>query len=89
MMATMFGRCDSSMIFGSDNKRFVYRLRSLDKLLGMGYQELDRQTIYSSPFSELNDPMEGTSDMVWLGDSVVWENLFRHYLLCMERKVSM
>jgi hypothetical protein len=33
--------------------------------------------------------MEGTADVVWLGDSVVWENLFRHYLLCMEQKVSM
>lgn len=71
------------------NKHLAYRLRSLDKLLGDDYKELERQTIYFSPFSELNDPMEGSSDMVWFGDSVVWENLFRHYLLCMEHKVRM
>lgn len=72
-----------------NNNHFVYRLRSLDKLLGDNYQELERQTVYFSPFSELNDPMEGFSDIVWLGDCVVWENLFRHYLLCMERQVTM
>lgn len=72
----------------SNKNHLIYRLRSLDKLLGDDFRELERQTIYFSPFSELNDPMEGISDMVWFGDSVVWENLFRHYLLCMEYKVS-
>ena len=77
------------MMTEEKNKKLIYRLRSLDKLLYGDYQELEKQTVYFAPFSELNDPMEGIVDMVWLGDSVVWENLFRHYLLCMEHKVSL
>ena len=77
------------MVTESNNKNVVYRLRSLDRLLGEEYQELEGQTIYFSPFSKLNDPMEGVFDMVWFGDSVLWKNLFRHFLLCMEHKVSM
>ena len=77
------------MITERDDALLVYRLRSIDKLLGEDYLELERQTIYFAPFSELNDPMEGISDMMWLGDSIVWKNLFIHYLLCMEKKVSL
>lgn len=66
----------------------VYRLRSLDKLLG-DFNELERQTIFFAPFSELNDPMEGSVDMLWHGDSIVWRNFFKHFLLCMEFKVSL
>ena len=74
------------MITEGNIQQFAYRLRSFDKLLGEGYKELEKQIVYFSPFSDLNDPMEGISDMVWFGDSVVWENLFKHYLLCMEQK---
>jgi hypothetical protein len=77
------------MIHERDDKPLVYRLRSLDTLLGEKYRELERQTIYFAPFSDLNDPMEGISDMIWLGDSIVWKNLLIHYLLCMEHKVSL
>jgi hypothetical protein len=66
----------------------IYRLRSLDKLLG-DFKELERQTIFFAPFSELNDPMEGNVDMLWHGDSIVWKNFFKHFLLCMEFKVSL
>ena len=67
----------------------MYRLRSLDKLLKEDYQELERQTIYFTPFSDLNDPMEGVIDIIFQGDSIVWKNLFRHYLLCLDWKVAL
>ena len=31
----------------------------------------------------LNDPMEGTRNIFWLGDQIVWGNLFRHYIYCL------
>ena len=66
----------------------MYRLRSLYALLD-GFHELENQEIYFAPYDELNDPFEGILDMVWDGDSVVWENLFRHYLLCLDYKFMM
>ena len=40
-----------------------YRFRSMDKLLGECFQELERQTIYFANTGELNDPMEGFRDV--------------------------
>lgn len=57
-----------------------YRIRSTDALLGK-FQELERQEIYLASSQELNDPMEGYKDVFWLGDVVLWRNLFRHYML--------
>jgi hypothetical protein len=61
--------------------RLLYRFRPLCRLLDSG--ELDRQEIYFASPSELNDPMEGFRDLYWSGDRIVWENLFRHYLRCL------
>lgn len=60
---------------------FLYRFRSLDRLLAKG--ELEKQEIFFAAPSTLNDPVEGYLDIFWQGDSVVWENLFKHYLLCL------
>ena len=68
----------------------LYRFRSLNALLGPleghpnGFDELRRQTIYFSRPEDLNDPLEGFNDLFWSGDVIVWKNLFRHYLLCLE-----
>lgn len=59
----------------------VYRFRSVEKLLR--YEELEKQTIYFADSGELNDPMEGVRDIYWQGDRIVWINLFRHYLYCL------
>lgn len=58
-----------------------FRLRSIESLLGV-HQELETQTIYFASPEELNDPMEGFKDLFWLGDEVLWTNLFKHYLRC-------
>jgi hypothetical protein len=62
----------------------VYRFRNTRDLLD-GHHELENQEIYFSDTVSLNDPMEGFRRFFWSGDLVVWRNLFRHYLLCLEQ----
>ena len=47
----------------------VYRFRSTTALFK--YQELEKQEIYFSPIDKLNDPMEGTLNLVFKGDRIV------------------
>lgn len=61
----------------------LYRFRSIEKLLDEKYKELENQEIYFAAPEELNDPMEGFRDVFWKGDEIVWRNLFKHYLLCL------
>ena len=62
-----------------------YRFRSMKYLLGEEYQELENQAIYFASSEELNDPMEDFRDIVWIGDKVVWTNLFKHYVYCLHQ----
>lgn len=70
----------------------IYRFRSIDKVLSSndlgipdkGLDELRNQQIYFSSLHELNDPMEGYKEIYWEGDEVVWKNLLKHYLMCLE-----
>jgi hypothetical protein len=57
-----------------------YRFRRASAVLDE-FHELERQEIYFAPIEELNDPMEGYKDVFWLGDTVVWHNLLRHFIL--------
>jgi hypothetical protein len=43
---------------------FIYRFRSIQNLIGK-HQELEKQEIYFSPFTELNNPMEGFKEIFW------------------------
>jgi hypothetical protein len=69
---------------------YFYRIRSLRSLLGPddgendGFNELRKQTIFFAAPSDLNDPMEGLKDIFWRGDKIAWENLLKHYLMCLE-----
>jgi len=65
-----------------------YRFRRIDSLIGE-FNELENQSIFFAAPDLLNDPMEGFRDIYWSGDFVVWKNLFRHYLLCLERLCSL
>lgn len=58
----------------------LYRFRGRDALLGQ-YAELETQTIYFARPEELNDPMDGLTDVFWRGDEVLWENFVRHYVM--------
>src|SRR4051812_7881823 len=66
----------------------LYRFRSIENLLGK-HDELRNQEIYFAAPYELNDPMEGLRDIFWRGDRIVWENLFRHYLICLSWAYSL
>ena len=66
----------------------LYRFRPVDTLIGER-DELRRQEIYFASPSELNDPMEGFGDVFWQGDAIAWENLLRHYLVCLECAFSL
>lgn len=59
-----------------------YRLRSIKSLFQ--FEELQNQEIYFACPEELNDPMEGFRDIFWQGNEVVWKNLFKHYIFCLQ-----
>lgn len=61
----------------------IYRFRPSHALLD-GYHELENQQIYFASPNELNDPMEGFRDFFWKGDGILWRNLIKHYLFCLE-----
>lgn len=65
----------------------LYRFRPITRLLGEN-GELDNQEIYFAHPSQLNDPMEGYRDIVWCGDEIIWKNLFRHYIYCLQHAVT-
>lgn len=64
-------------------EQLFYRFRRVENLLGR-FKELERQSIFFAAPDELNDPMEGFSDIYWSGDKIVWKNLFRNYVMCLE-----
>ncbi len=59
----------------------IYRFRSTENLLGE-HRELHFQSIYFANPHELNDPTDGYRDIIWRGDAIVWSNLFKHYIYC-------
>lgn len=62
---------------------FLYRYRPIDSVLDK-FHELETQEIYFSTTEELNDPLEGFKDLFWSGDRIVWRNLLRHYIFCLQ-----
>jgi hypothetical protein len=65
----------------------LYRFRPLEHLLGK--DELKNREIFFAHPNQLNDPMEGLRDIFFQGDKIVWKNLFRHYLVCLDRACSL
>lgn len=66
----------------------MYRFRTVSNLIGE-FQELQKQQIYFAHPEQLNDPMEGMRRYFWRGDEIVWRNLLKHYLLCLEHVVTL
>lgn len=67
---------------------YLYRFRSIENLLGR-HEELEQQEIYFASPDQLNDPVEGYKNIFWTGDPIVWKNLLKHYLLCLEHVCSL
>lgn len=62
--------------------KLFYRFRKTQNIFD--FNELENQEIYFASNKELNDPMEGFKNLVFNGDRIVWRNLFKHYLICLE-----
>lgn len=64
---------------------FLYRFRSIDKLLGKnGLEgELAGTYIYFASPEQLNDPFEGYRELFFAGDAIVWRQLFKRYIACL------
>ncbi|MCK9744388.1 DUF2971 domain-containing protein [Pseudomonas syringae] len=65
-------------------EKYLYRFRSVSNLLKR--RELEDSYIHFAAPEKLNDPLEGHREAFWSGDHIVWENLFRHYLLCLLKR---
>lgn len=63
---------------------YLYRFRSLRSLID--YEELAKTYIFFPSPEKLNDPLEGFREVVWSGDKVVWQNLFKHYFLSLVKR---
>lgn len=57
---------------------YLYRYRSIKSLFK--YKELDNLSIYFAKLAELNDQMEKYMNVVWQGDAIAFQGLFKHYL---------
>jgi hypothetical protein len=66
---------------------YAYRFRTIESILGK-HKELENRQIYFSTLTDLNDPMEGFRNIRWKGDAIAWQNLLRHFLLCLEHVYS-
>ncbi|MGJ3440662.1 hypothetical protein AAZU54_11720 [Pseudomonas sp. Je.1.5.c] len=64
---------------------FAYRFRPLSRLLSDDGEsgELEGLYIFFAAPEQLNDPLEGFKEVLFCGDSIVWENLIRHYIRCL------
>lgn len=56
----------------------LYRYRSIDTLFK--YKELENLSIYFAKPEELNDQMEKYMNVVWQGDEIAFQGLFKHYI---------
>lgn len=57
----------------------MYRYRNAEQMLN--FKEIENKNMFFAPSNMQNDPMEGISDVVWNGDYIAWENLFRNYCM--------
>lgn len=62
----------------TEKLEYIYRYRSIDKLFE--YKELENLEIYFSKPSELNDKMEEYMNIVWKGDEIAFQCMFKHYI---------
>ena len=73
-----------------DNHNCIYRLRSCDALIydfdpKQGrFEELESQTIFLAESTSFNDPLEDFVYLTYKGDEILWESMFREFVICLE-----
>lgn len=60
------------------NMKHLYRYRSIKSLFD--HKELENLSIYFAKPEELNDQMEKYMNVVWQGDEIAFQGLFKHYI---------
>ena len=64
----------------------IYRLRTCENLLGK-FEELEKQSIFLADSASFNDPVEDFVYLEYKGDKILWENMFKEFLVAMEYKM--
>ena len=59
----------------------IYHYRSVER----AEQEIKEGTLWFAKSETLNDPLEGYAQVVWQGDRIPWEGLFKNYILSLHR----
>lgn len=60
---------------------FLYRFRPLKRILE---SELKNSEIFFADPKSLNDPAEGYKDIFWKGDTILWKNFLKNYLIAFD-----
>lgn len=68
-----------------EQNKYFYRFRKLKHIFE--YKELENLEIYFASPEELNDPMEYYKHIIFQGDSVLWQNFFKHYIMCLSKTI--
>lgn len=63
----------------NENKDLTFRFRSVDTILG--FKELENLEIYFCPFDMEDDVLEGSLNLYWKGDEILWNNFIGHYFI--------
>jgi hypothetical protein len=66
-----------------NQEEFIFRYRPTKSF--NEHKELEKQEIYFGALGELNDPMEGYKNIFWKGDKILWFNLLKRYIGCLQK----
>ena len=61
------------------NGELTFRFRNIGKMLE--YKELENLEIYFCPFDMEDDVLEGSLNLYWKGDEILWDNFIGHYFI--------
>lgn len=61
------------------NEQLTFRFRNVNKMLE--HKELENMEMYFCPFDMEDDALEGSLNLYWKGDEILWDNLIGHYFI--------
>jgi hypothetical protein len=61
------------------NSELTFRFRNVNKMLE--YKELENLEMYFCPFDMEDDVLEGSLNLYWKADEILWDNFIGHYFL--------
>lgn len=61
------------------NEELTFRFRNISKMLE--YKELENLEMYFCPFDMEDDVLEGSLNLYWKGDEILWDSFIGHYFV--------